>query len=353
MEARARLRWHRRLGVRLALLLAVLLVGSYLASEVIGFWPALGLALLIAVLAARLVTAPLTRLAAAASEPVDEDGNLPGPFDATGSTEVAVLAQSMNLMRERVDELVKGLAERDRTRTDWVAQVSHDLRTPLTALIACLDRAEMTLEREPAENRELRKLVTVARMDADRVLALADDLFVIARLDSADDLELEPVPPGELVRQAARSLEPFAASRGVQLECEVGRELPFLSADGDRLMRALENLLRNALHHAKDRVVVAATAAGENVRVEVRDDGPGFPGDGGEVDFEALKLRRSRADSAGLGLLVVRRVIRAHGGRVGGHNAPGGGAIVWFEVPGDPVLTAGAVAVRPSRRGRG
>ena len=127
----------------------------------------------------------------------------------------------------------------------------------------------------------MHELLTVARMDADRVQAMADDLMEIARLEAGDALTLEPVPPGELVRQAVKELGPIAQAKGLKLEASVAPALPILSADGRRLMRAMENLLRNATQYAKQRIEVLATVCGDELRFEVRDDGTGLPEENG------------------------------------------------------------------------
>ncbi|MEM7309100.1 MAG: HAMP domain-containing sensor histidine kinase [Planctomycetota bacterium] len=299
------------------------------------------IAILASVVVSRRVTAPLARLAARAGGNPLSDDELPGPFDEGGAHEVAALARSMNAMRGRVEELVQGLADRDRARREWIAQVSHDLRTPLTALLACLDRSETVLAGDSPESvaERMRELVAVARMDADRVRVLADDLLDIARLDASDELDLEPVPPGELVRTTLQALGPLAEVHGVRLQSEVEANMPILTADGGRLMRALENLVRNAIQHAAGAVTAVVTSTASGVRVEIRDDGPGLPCDpdagavGDDVSLESLAQSRSRADSAGLGLLVARKVLDAHGGTIGARNRAEGGATVWFELP--------------------
>ncbi len=289
------------------------------------------LALLLSFAVSRLVTRRVTRLASEASALFDDPANLPGPFDESGHDEIATLARSLNALRGHVEGLLADLERRDLERRRWIAQVSHDLRTPLTALTACLERAESGIDGEPAD---LRETLRIALYDAERLRELIEDLLDIARLEADDTLVTEPVPPGELMRQAARGLSALGEHSNLTLEVDIPPGLPELSADGHRLMRALENLLRNALHHARSGVRLTAVDAGAAVRFEVRDDGPGFAGDeGARIGLEGLADRRSRPDSAGLGLVVVRRVAEVHGGESGAENAPGGGARVWFSIP--------------------
>jgi two-component system OmpR family sensor kinase len=361
--------WHHRLGVRFAVILSVTLVAfgllrrplydlvldvvglgdidttSYAVVDVVlSLLIAVGLATVLAVVLSRWLLGRLSRLSRALAEPPSND-ELPGPFDDSGSDEISLIGEGMNALRKQVAERRREFTLADIRRREWIAQVSHDLRTPLTAQLACLDRAEMILHRPDAQRRlaELSELMAVAKADVDRVHTLADDLLEIARLDAGDRLNLEPVPPGELVRQAVRRLEPLAAQRGLRLGVLVTSSLPVLLADGRRLNRAIENLLRNAIQHAKSNVEVSAVLSNDNVRFEVRDDGRGLPKEqdfldylrrkSSEVRLAELAKRRSRGDGAGLGLFVAQRVAEAHRGVVDAYNLSQGGAAFCLDIP--------------------
>jgi len=300
------------------------------------------LATLTSILLVSLVTRRLSQLATDASTPLDnspENVDLPGPFAVSGDDEIARLATALNTMRGRIEQLVARLGERDRQRREWIAQVSHDLRTPLTALSACLDRA---LKRQgdlpnPNERSGVHDAILVARQDSQRLQTLVDDLFELARLDAGEELTVEPVPPGELVRQAVRGLRPMAEARGITMNAEVAPALPTVQADGRRLMRALENMLRNAVHFANHEITLRVRVDDGELRFEVCDDGPGLPIKDGNVVLGQSQTGARRPDSAGLGLIVTRRVATAHGGVLGGENQPGGGAAVWIRIPIVPV----------------
>ncbi len=306
------------------------------------------LAALTSILLVSLVTRRLSRLAADASTPLTQNKamvDLPGPFDVQTDDEIGRLAMALNIMRGRIEDLLASLEERDRQRREWVAMVSHDLRTPLTALSACLDRARERLVRrgDSQERPELTEALHVASQDATRLHTLVDDLFELARLDAGEKLLLEPVPPGELVRQTVRGLQPMAEEAGVRLAAEVAPALPTARADGRRLMRALENLVRNAIHFASRMVVVRVASDDGRLKFEVLDDGPGLPIKDGNVVLGKVVIgeggaQRDRPDSAGLGLMVTRRVATAHGGELGGSNRSSGGANVWFTIPVLPAV---------------
>lgn len=348
--------WHRTLAFRLLLVLTLALAGFESLRRLLGSLTPQGsaagsvstvAALVLVLVAAYLVLRRLTRRLVLLSRSADDalrGGDLPGRFDETGTDEPSRIATAMNLLRDRVEEQSKDLALRDIRRSEWIAQVSHDLRTPLTAQAACLERVDRILQNaSPLRRDELRELLAVAKMDGGRVHTLADDLLEIARLEAGDRLNLEPVPPGELVSQAVVGLEPLAEQRGIRLEIKVTTHLPVLRADGRRLMRAIENLVRNAIQHAKSVVEVIAAKGADHVRFEVRDDGAGLPKEpdflsylrrrGEEVRLAELAGRGSRPDSAGLGLVVAQRVAEAHGGSIDAYNVSQGGAAFSMDIP--------------------
>ena len=294
-------------------------------------------AVLLSLAISRFVTKRITRLAAQVGTSVPNPDGDPIPFAVGGADEIAMLARALDDSRARVIDLVGTLAERDERRREWIAQVSHDLRTPLTALIACLDRARPVVERLPEDDArgEITDILAVAVQDAERVRVLAADLLEIARLDAHADLTLEPVLPGELVEHALRGLAPLGETRGIEMSALLPPDLPLTLADGSRLLRVLENLVRNAVHVAERRVEVAASRSEDDLCIEVRDDGDGFPGEIGPVDLDALSLVHAPGDSSsmGLGLTVASRIIDAHGGKIGAENRASGGATVWFTIP--------------------
>jgi len=280
-----------------------------------------------------LVTRRLARLATAARADL---GTELATTTTRGSDEIAALAQALAESRQRVHSLLEELGARDRARREWIAQVSHDLRTPLTALVARLERALPVADRllaqstAGAETRgdtdELRAAIDVSLADADRVAQLARDLLEAARLDLPNQLDLEPLLVGELVARVGQELTPLAAKSGLALRVAPAAGLPSVTGDGRRLLRVLENLVRNAIEHARTHVEVRAAAAPNGVGVEVLDDGPGLL-----ADPQASDARR--ADAAGLGLQIARRLLEAHGSALELADRPEGGCRSRFVLP--------------------
>jgi len=276
-----------------------------------------------------MITRRLTRLATAVQEgPVDR----PEGLEVAGHDEIAALGSAVQESRTRVAELVAELEQRDTDRREWVAQVSHDLRTPLTALDASLFRARETLDKLPeGEQRDaILSAVEVAQHDSVRVLELASDLLEVARLELPNALILEELLPGEITSRVVRALGPLADLRGLKLRLDCPSDLPAIECDGNRLMRAFENLLKNAIEHAKSSVELVVSSVEGGVRFQVLDDGPGFAD--ATVQADRSPRRPHRADSVGLGLVVVTRVLDAHGSSLHLERRATGGACASFVI---------------------
>ena len=218
--------------------------------------------------------------------------------------EIRRLAATLNEMLDRIEASL----ERER---DFVADASHELRTPLAVLRTELELAERP-GREPAQ---MRAALRSAAEETDRLSRLAEDLLVLARSDDgALPLKRERVELAPLLERVRDRYEAAARERGrdVEVECEPG-----LAADLDpvRIEQALGNLADNALTYGAGTIRIAAARDGA-LRLEVRDEGPGFPDGFEDRAFE----RFARADEgrtgggAGLGLAIVRAVAEAHGG---------------------------------------
>jgi heavy metal sensor kinase len=242
--------------------------------------------------------------------------------------ELTALGASLNRMLDRLQTAV----DRERRVVD---SASHELRTPLANLKAELDLAL----RQPRTDAELIAALHSAADEADRLGRLAADLLVLARSEggrlpiSLREIEIEP-----LVHHAAASFAGRASTAGVAIETLVE---PGLRAHVDeaRLRQALDNLLDNAIRHARAGGSVRVNAAkdGEWLALSVADNGPGFPagfvGQAFEPFSRADEGRNREQGGAGLGLAIVRAVAEAHRGTVEAANRPDGGAIVEMRIP--------------------
>ena len=332
--------FRRRLDLRLALLVAVLLpVVEHLVYvvDVLDLFPpdeqtyweiefrlaTLIYSSIVGVIVAAAVWLVATRrirqLSSAAVQAARTGASEARPFVATGGDEVAYLATTLNELRERTVANLEALEVRDATRREWVAQVSHDLRTPATVMLVSLEEARTRALEAPESEERARVLAAIDAADqsAKRMSTMTSDLLEVARLEAQPSLRPELVSPRELAMSVARSLESEAREAAVKITVDVPAELDDVEADGRLLIHALANLARNGLRHAREHVRLSALRSGDadgRIVFQVDDDGPSLPGDGAELTFAELREHRAREGSDGLGLMVAERVASAHGG---------------------------------------
>jgi signal transduction histidine kinase len=238
--------------------------------------------------------------------------------------EIARLGTTLNRMLARLEHAV----ERERS---FVADASHELRTPLAILKT---EIELALRGERTAD-ELRVALESAAEETDRLAELAEALLVIARAEGSNlplatsEIKTAALLDGVRVRFDARVR---ASGRRIVVD---DRSEATLVADRGLLERALDNLVENALRHGRGDIHLGATVQQRSVRLDVRDEGPGFP-----PEFLAKAFERfTRADHArgrggtGLGLAIVQTIARAHGGRAHAVNHSDGGARVSIELP--------------------
>ena len=274
----------------------------------------------------RYVLAGATPIPSASGEPSVGTGALRGVSDARHGATGALRGVTLALRD------VTSLRRIDAFKRDLVSSAAHELRTPLTSVQMsvhlCLEGAA-----GPVTERQT-DLLDTARRECERLQSIVDDLLELARLERRV-VEPKRAPFGldELVTQALTRAEDEAGRRHVALSREPGPLLT-LHADAERLRHVIDNLIANAVRHARERVIVAWRERDDAVRVEVRDDGPGIPTEHREKVFELFhRVPGTEGGGAGLGLAIVREVVASHGGEVGAENAPEGGACVWFEIP--------------------
>ena len=281
-----------------------------------------------AVAAAALRPVESMRRRAAAIAPATTGQRLPVP---PARDEIGRLGETLNDMLARLEAAFA----RERT---FVADASHELRTPLSILKAELELAV----REGRSPEELRAALESAAEETDRLVRLAEDLLVIARLDHQGRVPLRPVDTDatDLLATVAARFEARAraAGRSVSVSNRVGADDERAVVHGDRvrLEQAVGNLVDNALRHGAGDVLLAARPSADGVELHVVDAGPGLAPDFIDHAFE----RFARADGgrsrggAGLGLAIVAAIASSHGGSARAANLPGGGADVWIHLPG-------------------
>ena len=293
---------------------------------VVGAALAVGLGLVVSTILSRSLTAPLQRLAAAARAVAS--GDLSRQVEVQGSAEVAEVSYAFN-------EMTAALEEGEKLRQDLMADVAHELRTPLSVLQGNL-RAILD-DVYPLEKAEIARLYDETRL----LSRLVNDLRELAQAEAGQlSFNLQATDIAGVLRATVINFEPAAESKGIHLSAKVAGDLPPVLADPDRLAQVLRNLLTNALRHTPEgrQVTVSAATAGDAVEIAVTDSGEGIaPEDLPRVfdRFWRADRSRSRAEGgAGLGLVIVRAIVEAHGGQVSAaSDGPGQGSTFRFTLP--------------------
>lgn len=223
--------------------------------------------------------------------------------------------------------------ESERLRNSLLAALSHDLRTPLAALVGLADVLQRQGETLPAATREL---ATAIRDSAMNMSALVNNMLDMARLQSGQvKLRLEWQPLEEVVGSALRETARLLADH--HIEIAMPSDLPFARFDAALVERVLVNLLENAAKYTPRgaTVRIAAEVAGNALTVTVSDDGPGVPAGQEEAIFEQFVRgeKESATPGVGLGLAICRAIVTAHRGHIVAANPPGGGARFTFTLP--------------------
>jgi two-component system, OmpR family, sensor kinase len=301
----------------------------------------LALALLASYLAGARVSAPLRRMAAVATR-VDAGELEPRMDTAVGGGEVKVLAEAFNRMLDRLATELKGQRE-------FIADASHELRTPITVIRGQL---EVLAAQENPSADDVRRAEEHVQREITRISRLVDDLLLLAQAEHTDFLRPEQIDLATFVEQLWDGIS-LTADRRFELGPVPGGRL---RGDPDRLAQALRNLARNAIGHTREpeglvRLEVQALS-GRRISFTVIDDGPGISPAERERVFERFHRTdpaRTRAEGgAGLGLAIVRAIAEAHHGEVRAvEPLPGrSGARVELVVEGFEPLPA---AWRPAR----
>ncbi|WP_414150996.1 sensor histidine kinase [Acetobacterium carbinolicum] len=216
------------------------------------------------------------------------------------------------------------LAHRDQARTEWIAGVSHDIRTPLSMVMGYASELEINPRLPAAEQNQAR----IIREQSQRIKSLIDDLNLASKLEyHAQPMELSRVSPAALIRGVAVNFINDGLTAPYSLSVDVTEETnsPILLCDQALLHRALTNLIDNSIRHNPRgcNITLSVTNLTTGLVIKVSDDGKGYPPEliknSGGLD-ESLLL-----GNHGLGLIIVRRIMKIHGGKVVFENLPDGG----------------------------
>lgn len=301
-------------------------------------------ALVAGILLFNLMTRPLRQLSRSMQAFHESDFSKPLPdelrFRRTGDDEIGRLAETFHRMEERILQQVQKLRQTDQLRRELIANVSHDLRTPLASMQGYLET--MALKAEALKPEERTQYLAIANKHTERLRRLVEELFELARLESEGmRAEVEPFPIAELVQDVVQDFRLRANEKNIELDAELPTSAPLVSADIGLIQRALQNLIANAVRHTEAggsvRIVVGPEK--DSVVVRVEDTGSGIPEPALRHVFERFYQAQADDDTeggrrtGGLGLAIVKKILELHGSRVQVASTVGEGSQFWFSLP--------------------
>lgn len=287
-----------------------------------------------------LLTRRLNKLNREVKRVTDSEFNLQPEWLLTsaGDDEIDQLARSFVAMSRRIREQLELLQENDRLRRDLVANISHDLRTPLSAMQGYLET--LIIKGDSLIDEERARYLRVARRHTVRLGVLIGDLFELAKLDSASvtpSLEKFSVP--ELMQDIAQEFQLEADKKNIELNIALDSNTAMTIGDIGLIQRVLENLVRNAIRFTPNggEITLRIAERTECVAVSVTDSGPGIP----ETEIPRIFDRFYRSEqgqealsgSSGLGLAIVKRILDLHGSTIAVVSKPGAGTRFEFQLP--------------------
>jgi two-component system sensor histidine kinase BaeS len=232
-------------------------------------------------------------------------------------------------MGEELASRAKALDVSDQARRQLLADVSHELMTPLTAMRGYIET--LTMKELPLDLATRERYLHIINDETHRLERIIGDLLDLARLEGGGGtMRLEEVPVHALFERVHARHERELTGRRVTLAANISNGAETVQGDPDRLEQALQNLAANALRHTPDggEIVMSADVVGDALRLRVRDSGAGIPPEHLPLIFDRFykaDASRKAAGGSGLGLSIVRAIVERHGGSVAAHNE--GGAV--------------------------
>jgi two-component system sensor histidine kinase BaeS len=256
---------------------------------------------------------------------------------ATSQDELGMLAQTFNEMATQIEADVNELRNQEQVRRELIANIAHDLATPLTAIQGFSEAMADNMLPDPQAQQETAQ--RIAR-EVQRLRRLVSDMQNMTAMESGRlRLDLAPLDVHSLVDETLAVIAPECENKGITLLNQTNRSTPLVMADSDRITQVLLNLLDNARRHTPSGGTITVNAAprDQELCVWVSDTGSGIDAKDLPHIFERFyRADRSRAAStggSGLGLAIVKAIITAHGGRIWAQSTPGKGTIIAFTLP--------------------
>jgi signal transduction histidine kinase len=254
---------------------------------------------------------------------------------------------------DALENSLRKLRELEKVRDDLMKMIVHDLKTPLTSVLATL---EMLADGDfGAVSTSQKAAIADAETKSEDLLALIDDILEVARIEEANiSLSLGPIAPGALLAELVHEWGHRFQQEGATASVSVADDAPVFLGDKGLLKRVFSNLIQNAVTHSSRAVQIELSArrAGHGVLFTVSDNGPGIPSEYHDLIFRKfgqVEMPRSpRTRSSGLGLTFCKLVVERHRGRIWVKSAEGQGSSFYIELPCDPAALESPTMTTPT-----
>ena len=281
-------------------------------------------ALMLGIILARTLTHPLRDMTAAIHAMAK--GDLKQHVSVKSRDEIGELATAFNQMSADLDRL-------NRSRRQMTADITHDLRSPLTVIGGYVESMRDGVLKPTPE-----RLNTI-HAEVQHLQRLVEDLRTLSQADAGElTLNREPVPPLALLERMAKSYNHLAAQKKVSLEVQADPDLPEIRLDPDRMTQVFGNLVTNSLRYTPGggKIVLTATQEASGLVFSVQDNGQGIPAEALPHIFDRFYRAdpaRAQGDESGLGLTIARSIVEAHGGSISAESEVGKGTKVKIVFP--------------------
>lgn len=267
---------------------------------------------------------------------------LPARFDGRPGDEIDQLGVTFREMAERIIQQVKQLQHSDTSRRELVANVSHDLRTPLASLQGYLET--LALKGEQLNEEEKRRYINIAYQHSERLRKLISELFELSTLENQGaSLHFEPFSMSELIQDVSQKFQLEADEKNLVISTHIPAQPAFVSADIGLIQRVLENLIENAIKYtpAGGQIGINLIHGNNDVAISISDTGQGIP----ESDLPHIFDRFYRVDKhrdedgTGLGLAIAKRIMQLHNSSIDVASRPESGTTFSFHLPSAELST--------------
>jgi len=284
--------------------------------------------LILSIVATRSITIPLNAMKRQTRDIAA--GDLDGHLKIDSPPEIAELAVSFNFMRQRLKEV-------DTLKSDFFSLMSHELRTPLTSI---KEGTNMLLEGLGGDITEKQqRLLRIIAEESNRLIGLVNSLLDLTKMEAGMlTYHFAQAEPARLINQCLTEILPLAESKHIKIEKSID-QVPAVRMDTERILQVLRNLVGNAVKFTPDsgRITIVARSEAKGIEIAVSDSGPGIPPEDMERIFGRFQQLPSASGAGmkgtGLGLALVKHIVKAHGGKVWVESSKGQGSTFFIFLP--------------------